>query len=1034
MGAQLSIGLVGAAVLAALSAPSAQAQTLAFDIEPQRLPGALREFGLQSGAPIAYRKETAQAESSPGVRGELPAERALQAVLQGTHHAYARSGDGFVVMPASNLRLAQADTQPSTRAAQQSTDSGPTPEPQPAAVGDAPLIEITVTSSRIQRSGYTAPTPTTVIGADMIKARAATNVASVLYELPVFRPSAPGSQASADPGAQYVNLRGLGNDRTLVLMDGRRLVPSAAVDLNQIPALLIERTEVVTGGASAQWGSDAVAGVLNLITKRNFTGFEAQVQGGISDYDDYEELNAGFITGMPFAGDRGHLMFSAEYTKNNGTDSWYSRPWGAEEWILFNNPSPGTNDMPARWITSHNHLATMTPGGIITSGPLRGIHFGPGGTPLPFNYGDYPSAINMIGGDNHGNTFAATLRPASPVRRESFFGRADYQVSDAVNAFVEGLYAATDVQSSSVPGWNAGPLAQTPVATTRNPLVIRRDNPFLPDSIGAAMDAHGLDYINMGRISLDLGAQRPHVRNYTTRFAAGLEGEIGARWSWDAFYQYGENRYRQRIYNNRIDANWIRAVDAVTVPLTGGPAGLAPGSIVCRSTLTDPTDGCVPVNIFGHGSPSREAHDYVYGTAWAWTDYVQHSAAFNVRGDLFDTWAGPVSAAFGLEYREEEQETESDPISAANGFNLGNTKPIYGKFDVKEAYLESVVPLAADSSWADALDMQLAVRFADYSSIGSATTWKIGATWDLNSTVRLRASQSRDIRAPNIVELYSAPFFQTNTIVDPTLPAPNSYLVNQETVGNPQLQEETGDTFTAGVVLSPSFLDGFQTSLDYWQISIEDAVGALNPNTIIQRCVDGLTEYCPFITRDATGRISSVMLTQINLSSLDVSGIDLEASYRRSLATLPGTFTARLFGTYLIEKIVDDTVTRVDRAGEIGRNTLLNGPRFRGSLMLGYTLDRLRTAVQVNHVSAGNYDNEWGPEDILDNRIGSRTYVNLSARFDATDNLEVYGVINNLFDKGPAPNPNTGGGSSPFDGSLHDVLGRRYTLGIRYGF
>src|SRR5690606_34106554 len=164
-------------------------------------------------------------------------------------------------------------------------------------------------------------------------------------------------------------------------------------------------------------------------------------------------------------------------------------------------------------------------------------------------------------------------------------------------------------------------------------------------------------------------------------------------------------------------------------------------------------------------------------------DYVQHSAAFNVRGDLFDTWAGPVSAAFGLEYREEEQETESDPISAANGFNLGNTKPIYGKFDVNEAYLESVVPLAADSSWADALDMQLAVRFADYSSIGSATTWKIGATWDLNSTVRLRASQSRDIRAPNIVELYSAPFFQTNTIVDPTLPAPNSYLVNQETVG-----------------------------------------------------------------------------------------------------------------------------------------------------------------------------------------------------------------------------------------------------------
>jgi iron complex outermembrane receptor protein len=1018
----------------AMAGLPAYAQEKSFDIEPQLLSDALKQFALQSGQQIVFLPEAAAPRSSGGVRGSLEPEAALQRILSGTDLSYTRSGEAFVVMQAAAPIVVGAQA----GAGAQVQGDGSAGTPQTTAGGDstspAVLEEIQVTASRVQRTGYTAPTPTTVVDSDLIETRAATNVATVLYELPAFRPAPTGSQAAANAGAATVNLRGLGSDRTLVLMDGRRLVPA---DLNQIPALLIQRTEVVTGGASAQWGSDAVAGVLNLITKSDFTGFDAQVQGGMSKYNDYEEINAGFITGTGFSGGRGHVVLAAEYTKNEGTDGWYSRPWGDEEWVLFDNPSAATNGLPRRWITSHNHLATMTPGGIITSGPLRGIQFGPGGEPIQFNYGQLPGATNMIGGDGHGHNFAATLRPAAPVQRESVYANLKFDLTDNVTWFVDGLHSYSHVESTSVPGWTAGPTTQNGTASRQNPLVIRDDNAFLPESIRNAMADLGLTFINMGRISLDMGGYQPHNKNFTTRVATGLEGTWGD-WSWDTYYQYGRNRYANDIFNNRIEARWMEAIDAVYVPTVGAPAGLIPGSIVCRSTLTNPGNGCVPMNIFGHGSPSPESHAYVYGVASARTTYTQHTAAFNVRGEPFSTWAGPVSVAAGLEYRNEEQETTSDPISQANGFALGNTKAIKGDFDVTELYVEGVLPLVQNASWAEMLDLQLAARLADYSSVGDVVTWKVGTSWTINDSVRLRASQSRDIRAPNITELYSPPFFQTQTVVDPTWPPPNSYLVSQNTVGNPDLQEEKADTFTFGFVLSPSFLEGFQASVDYWNIKIEDAVGSINANTTIQRCVNGVPGYCNFVIRDpSTNRITSVTLTQINLSSLDTSGIDVEASYTLPLSrisNLPGDLNVRLFGSFLLEKIVDDTITRVDRAGEIGRNTALNGPDFRGSLFVTYALPSFSATVQVSHVTGGNYDNSWGPMDILDNRISSRTYVNLSGRYQVNDQLQIYGVINNLLDQGPAPNPNSGGGSSPFDTGLHDPIGQRYTLGVRFRY
>ncbi|MEO6340077.1 MAG: TonB-dependent receptor [Caulobacteraceae bacterium] len=913
----------------------------------------------------------------------------------------------------------------------------------PGGATEEAVEQVVVTASRVARTGFTAPTPTTVIGSAQIEQRAATNISTILYDVPAFRPSPPGSMAAANGGALYADLRGLGNARTLVLVDGRRYVPSAAVDLNQFPTILIDRTEVVTGGASAQWGSDAIAGVVNLILKNRFSGFQANVQTGISNYGDSREYRAAFLAGTDFMGGRGHVVVSGDYTNNGGTGTFYSRPWGRNEYNLITNPCPlqvavsatcptGGNGQPTRAIASNVHLATMTPGGLITSGPLRGIEFLPGGTPGRFTYGDYVGGVAMVGGEMYGNTFGGSLPFAAPTLRYSYYSHGEFEIAPKITAFAEGAFGYSHVRNHSLVGKDQGPVAVSGTASIANALVIRNDNAYLPAAIKTQMAQAGVTFVNMGRISFDLGSENPDLRNFTTRLAAGLKGEL-AGWKWDASYQYGLNRYRQYIFNDRIEANWVKAVDAVVAP--AGVAGVAAGSIVCRSTLTAPNDGCKPANIFGAGSVSPAAHDYTYGTAWAQSRYTQNSAAANVTGEPFSTWAGPVSVAFGGEYRKEEQVAISDPISQANGFNLGNTKAIAGDFDVKEGYFEAVVPLAKDMAFAKSLDFNGAVRIADYSSVGSATTWKVGGTWDVNGQVRLRVGQSHDFRAPNINELYASPFFQTNTITDSKLGS--SYLVAQNTVGNSKLQAEIADTFTAGLVATPAFLQGFQASVDYYDINMKGAISSINIQTIVTRCNTGVAGYCDYVTRDpATGRISAVALVQLNLSSIKTSGIDMEMSYRFPLSRfsggMPGNISLRFLGSYLRKFVIDDTITVVDRAGEVGRNSAFNGPHFRSTGSITYQLGGFTGTAQINYVGGGNYDNTYGPSDILNNRIGSRTYLHLQSQYELSKHLQVFGTVNNAFNTAPPAVPNTGGGSSPFNGSFYDSIGRTFTIGVRY--
>jgi len=1044
--------LAGCATAALAHGAMAQ-EVRRYEIPQGDLKQALRQFARQGDQELLFSDDLVRGRSTRGYSGSERGPAVLSAILAGTGLTSSVSPSGtLLVRPAAEpLPATRGGT---TLAAFALADA---PEraasaPAPAAVETAapsPELEsvdqVVVTASRVARTGFTAPTPTTVIGSAQIEQRGATNVATILYDVPAFRPSPPGSMAAANGGALYADLRSLGAARTLVLVDGRRFVPSAAVDLNQFPTILIDRTEVVTGGASAQWGSDAIAGVVNLILKNRFEGFQANVQGGISTYGDYREYRGAFIAGRKFLDGRAHLVVSADYVNNTGISSYYARPWGQKEYNLVTNPCPlqaatsatcptGGNGLPTRLISGNVHLSTMTPGGIITSGPLRGIEFLPGGTPSRFQYGDLVGGVTMIGGQQYGNTFGGTLGIAAPTLRNSFYTHGEFEITPRVTAWAEGSHAYSQVRNSSLVGKDQGPTTVLGTQSVANALVIRNDNAYLPAAIRQQMAAAGVTFVNMGRINFDLGPQKPYLRNFTTRIAGGLRGEI-AGWKWDANYQYGLNRYRQYIFNDRIEANWLKAVDAVVAP-AGNAAGIAAGTIVCRSTLTDPRNGCAPANIFGEGSISSAAHAYTHGTAWAQSRYSQNSFAGNVTGEPFSTWAGPVSVAFGGEYRKERQVAVSDPISQANGFNLGNTKAIAGEFDVKEGYFEAVVPLAKDMAFAKSLDFNGAVRRADYSSVGGATTWKVGGTWDVNGQVRLRIGQSRDFRAPNINELYASPFFQTNTISDAALGGA-SYLVAQNTVGNPNLKAEIADTFTAGVVATPAFLSGFQASLDYYDIDLQGAISSINIQNIVTRCNSGLPGYCDYVTRDpATGRISAVALVQLNLSSVKTSGLDLEMSYRFPLSrvsdSMPGNVTLRMLGTYLRKFVVDDTILVVDRAGEVGRNSTFNGPRFRATGSVTYSVGGFTGTAQVNYVGGGNYDNTWGPRDILDNRIDGRAYLHLQTQYNVNETLQVFGTVNNVLNTAPPAVPNVGGGSSPFNGAFYDSIGRTFTVGVRY--
>jgi outer membrane receptor protein involved in Fe transport len=546
------------------------------------------------------------------------------------------------------------------------------------------------------------------------------------------------------------------------------------------------------------------------------------------------------------------------------------------------------------------------------------------------------------------------------------------------------------------------------------------------------MMANNINSFGFGRLNLEDGYSQNNSVSRALRYAAGLEGTIDG-WSWDLNVQRSDNRFRQESANNRVAARWSQGVDSVISPITGQP--------VCRinanASTTDDNPACVPINVFGAGSISQQALNWYRGTSFYDAKMTQTVAGANLSGSPFKTWAGDVKLAVGGEYRAETINSISDPISMISGWRSINQQPFAGKLNVKEFYAETAVPLAKDVAFADTLEASGAIRYTDYSSSGSVTTWKVGLNYAPIKDIRFRGTISRDIRAANINELFAGQNQVINSISDPRTNVAANTL--QLTGGNRNLNPEKADTKAIGVVLQPSFIPGLNASIDYYSIKIDGAITAIAPQTIVNNCfVASITSFCGLITQSPANQITSIRATLINAQTIEAAGIDFELSYRRPVEWFG---TAGSIGSRLLVNYVDKlqltasgvtTITLGDIATDPGGQ-----PRWKANYDLTYSGGPLRLGAYVRYIGGGKFrtiyvDNVDLPAD--QNRVKGRAYVDLSASYKLTDNIEVYGKIDNLLDVDPPIIPNNIIQPTVSNSQMYDKIGRYYVGGVRLRF
>jgi len=909
------------------------------------------------------------------------------------------------------------------------------------------LEQVIVTGTRIVRDGYEAPTPVTVLTSEALQQNtASSNVADTLVRMPVFAnsqsPSSSVSGASAaTQGLNVLNLRGMGGNRTLTLFDGQRSVPSlfsGEVDVNNFPQQLIERVEVVTGGGSAVYGSDAVAGVVNFILDKDFTGFKSEVATGQTSYGDDDSYKASLTGGFGFAEGRGHVLLSGEIADRDGvTPGDGGRSWNYGGWGIMVNPAyTPTSGQPEYLVRPQISLSNATHGGIIVSGPLRGIAFGEGGVPYRFNYGSIVNDPWMQGGDWKSTEVrhdrSGSLEPSN--RRRNLFARVSYDLSDNINGYVQAAWGDNHTYTSMWPAFQAG-----------NGPTILSGNAFIPASVQEQMTALGLESFRIGSMNYDLPNMATDVNRVTDRYVVGVDGSFSlfnAPWTWSAYYQYGKVTSTTHILDAIQTARYALALDAVRDPT---------GAIVCRSTLTDPTNGCVPWNPLGLGVNTQAALDYVTGVTSVEQTLRQDVYAASVQGPVGSTWAGPISVALSAEHRKDS--AKGEPTGGGPWF-AGNFGAFSADNSVTEGAFETVIPLAKDMAFAETLDLNAAIRITDYEFSGRVETWKVGMVWAPVSGLKFRGTRSRDIRAPNFSELFAVSNSGQRSVFDPFTNTTPQFF--GENTGNPNLDPEIANTYELGVVFQPSFLPGFSASVDYWNIELEDAVARPGDVEIMTFCFQGRQEFCNNIERDGAGVITKITQFPFNLASQERTGVDVDLRQTLSASSLVSTWRGQLslsaLGTFYTKSSQDDGLGNgpYSTLGNMGQ--LVNGPPdWRAAANVAYALDTFTASLTARAQSDGVIDARYiecrsgcpasgaFAKTIEDNSVASIFYLDASVSYGfdlGGSQVQAYFNVRNLLNKDPSIVPE---GPSDFTyvfplskgSSGFDLLGRQYLLGIR---
>ena len=996
------------------------------------------------------------------------------------------------------------------------------PAAAPAANSGSPsaaIEEVKVTGTRIQTVGMTTPTPVTSVTLDELTNMAPTTLINALVELPQFYGSATSSNFNTgangffvSPGGGSLNLRGMGTKRTLTLLDGRRMVDSTLFggpDVSLFPAAVISRVDTVTGGASAQYGTDAVAGVVNFILDTKFDGFKGTAQVGQTSRGDNKNSEYSLVWGHKI-GERAHIILSGEHYSEDPIWTWKGRDW-YQGWGLLQNTAAGagtsqTNPKfyPAAQLTSTNSsydgviTAWQAKPGFTVPASFGLSTFNSDGTVSPWNYGSQvstaTSAQSTVGGGSgtDNNSDRPDVEPQSG--RTSFFTYIDGDVTDNFNLYLQGLYATEMVKTT-----NAGGLFS---ATSGQPMTIYSGNPYLPASLQAQMTANNIASFTFGRIgnSLDI-ANNAYVENDTKVRAGTLGFKYNVSsgffkdWKIDGDYQFGETDLQARqIGGIRLDRIFM-AVDAVTNPVTG--------QVQCNVTYVEHRyPDCVPLNLFGRGHASQAAINWVTGydpgipvttnpyfasgpgAPFSYTsvedkirsvDIQQNDAELTASGQIFKGWgAGPLSMAVGGTYRRETLNQKvldaqgnpstspnvlpvpaNDPAPAGAG-GIRGTPPgaannsvdiqfskvpfVIGQFDVKEAFAETEVPLVSNTLLLQQFNLNASARWADYSGSGSIMAWKIGLDDQMFEDLRLRATYSRDVRAANLDERFDRTGGAA-TVIDygrAGNPTENITIVQG---GNPAVKPETAKTITAGIVYRPSYLPGGDLSVDWFHVSLKDAIQAFTAQQIVTACyVQGNADQCVNISHNPDGSIFIVNQTFQNISKAAVAGVDIEAGYTHGIHWFGGSesLTGRLFASHLqTNSTTSSTGVKTEMAGDVGTLSL---PDWKVTAFLQYANGPFTTFVEGRFINGGklsatyNLNGNW---DIANNHVPSVTYYDMRMAYDITigsSTLQLYGVVNNIFDKTPPITPAyVALGSSPLqvNSTQYDVLGRRYTIGFK---
>lgn len=1008
-------------------------------------------------------------------------------------------------------------------------DAPPAQEPQPGAEQQAPETErVVVTGTRIAVPGLTSTNPITSVTGESIQYSGQSTVGDRLKEFPALvggltpsegAPAAQGADTGL-AGLNLLNLRNLGTERTLVLVNGRRHVgatrSSVSVDVDTIPTDLIQRIDILTGGASAVYGADGVTGVVNFVLRDDFKGWVARGQYGASRYNDANTYFSSLTYGNEFGEGRGNFSVSFEYSNQDALEE-------RDRFMFSNAGFQSFYENPADPLDDPNipdNILFTGVGYFFSSrvGQILDLNFDAwrADTGAAWDFGICCDGAFQIGGDGgRVAEYRGWLLPEG--ERTSGNLNADYDITSDVRFFIEAKYVNARALAGGQP-------------TFDDYLAVRTDNAFLPPALALTAGANpipgflvqaffggpgdlfggtgaGADYLLLGKDYFDLGERENDVERRTVRVATGFDGALTDFIDWEVSYVYGALNETATNRNVRLEDRFIAASDAVddgfgnivcrtdlnpaeVLPAffadssTGDPGFSSVGGSVSYnanlfgSTFTPgPGSGCVPYNVFGDNPLQNAA-----AAAWIMTSTIdegeveQNVFTAYLSGTLEDWFtlpAGGVGFALGVEYRDEyslDTPAELDRLGYTWSTRPGGLVITEGSFDVYEVFAEVSIPILRDQPFFYDLTIDGAARYSDYSSTGSSETWKAGASWAPVQDVRFRGVISKAVRAPNIGELFQGQRIAFDFINDPCddanitngsgtraancaaalgalgvgLPffSALTATVQGALSGNPNLDVETADNYTYGVVLQPRFLPGLSVSVDYFNTEIENAIILPSAQEIVDACYDApslVNQFCALQSRSATavnlGEINSFLVRYVNVGTIATSGVDFELRYRTELGDVAtfmdswGAIQLGIVGTKL--ETLDVTTTAGgetdDETGEAGTFLGDNAPDlivnvdaswYWQDLTVSYAY-RWQDSVlrQEKDILASE------PDDLFPFVSSEMEVHDVVVRYQVIESVELYAGVNNIGDQ----MPDAGSFTTPVNG-----LGRFYYGGFKF--